>query len=83
MSNSQPCAAKNLENSIRQQVVMEIITGKTTVSQAANDYDTSRKFMAAQKDKAITAIDNVFNINKVEDDKVLFYLPNTLYKRRN
>jgi hypothetical protein len=77
MSIAQSCPAKNLENSIRQQVVMEIITGKTTVSQAANDYDTSRKFMAAQKDKALAAINNVFNINKVEDDKILFHLPIT------
>ncbi len=63
----------------KKKIAFEIITNKTTVSDAAKKNDVSRKFIRQQKNKGITAIDNIFAKDAANDDdkKVLFYIPVT------
>jgi hypothetical protein len=47
------------------------------VTDLANTFNTSRKFIYAQKEKAAKALDTAFAPKEPADDRVLFYLPVT------
>jgi len=68
----QACAAQQLNVEDRKNIAIEVVSQKKTITQAANDYDTSRKFIEQQRDKALAGIENNF---KEQESDVLFYLP--------
>jgi hypothetical protein len=70
----QACAAKDLNLEQRKHIALEVISNDKTVTQAANDSNTSRKFIEDQRDKALEGIEQSF---KEQETEVLFYLPIT------
>ena len=56
----QACAAKNLGSEQRKQIALDVISNDKTVTQAANDNNTSRKFIENQRAKALAGIDKTF-----------------------
>jgi len=71
-----PCAARLLEPSQRRDLVLPILSGHDSISQAARDHDVSRKFVAQQIDTARHALDHAFAPAEPNHD-VLFMLPVT------
>lgn len=63
----------------RKRLAIEAITGLSTITKLANDADTSRKFIYAQKEKAETALNNAFLPQENEKEQVLFYIPVTKF----
>jgi hypothetical protein len=69
-------AAKSLDQSIRQQIGVSVLADKGAISNLSRQYLTSRKFIYAQKNKALEAINNAFSDND-NDSEVLFHIPVT------
>jgi hypothetical protein len=61
----------------RKHLAIEAIAGTATITELAQNANTSRKFIYAQKKKAEIALNKVFVEEKSEQEKVLFYLPIT------
>jgi len=76
MSNSYPSTSQQIDLATRQQIGISALTGKESISDISRQHDTSRKFVYAQKDKALAAIDDAFSESK-KDTEVLFYIPVT------
>lgn len=68
--------AKQINNDQRKVLAYDALVGKKPISQLANRNDVSRKFIYAQKNKAIKAIDDAFS-KPQKEEKVLFYIPVT------
>ena len=69
-------SAKQLTSKIRQKIAISALNTNENISQISRQYDTSRKFVYAQKEKATDALNEVFS-EEVDDSKVLFYIPVT------
>ena len=69
-------SASTLSPQARKRLAIEAVAGVATITKLANDADTSRKFIYAQKQKAETALDKAFS-EEATEDKVLFYIPVT------
>jgi|CXWL01.1.fsa_nt_gi hypothetical protein len=61
----------------RKQLAIDAIAGMSTITKLANDAETSRKFIYAQKEKAEEVLNNAFAEPGEEKEKVLFYIPVT------
>ena len=61
----------------RKRLAVGAIARVSTISKLADDADTSRKFIYAQKEKAETALNNAFAEREEGEEKVLFYIPVT------
>ena len=59
--NSNPHTAKQLDAIMRQKIAISALTPNENISQISRQYDTSRKFVYAQKEKASDAINEVFS----------------------
>src|SRR5262245_31173391 len=71
------CPANRLAPSQRQALPVEALAGARPVTQLAEDYQVSRKFVYQQADKAAQALSEAFTPDPPDDDAVLFYLPVT------
>ena len=71
-----PCPAKSMSNDTKKSLAIKTITGEQTISAIANDYQVSRKFVSNQKQKILTAVNEVFDEN-ADDDAVLYQIPVT------
>jgi hypothetical protein len=71
------CPAKALTPPQRQELALHALAGTETVSQLADDYGVSRKFIYQQSAKAQQALDLAFGPKGAPDDQVLFDLPVT------
>ena len=69
--------ASELNFKERKELAIHAITGKSTITSLAEEAKTSRKFIYAQKDKAIKALGTAFSEVEPDEEKVLFYLPVT------
>jgi hypothetical protein len=74
--NSNQYTAKQLDPIMRQKIAISALTSNENISQISRQYDTSRKFVYAQKEKASDALNEVFS-GEADDSKVLFYIPVT------
>jgi hypothetical protein len=70
------CAAKSLPPSQRLQIGLHALAQTQTVTDLADEFDVSRKFVCQQKARAAEALDDAF-APQPADDQVLFYLPVT------
>ena len=68
--------AKQLDPINRQKIAILALSPDQNISQISRQYNTSRKFIYAQKEKASDALNEVFS-GEVGDSKVLFYIPVT------
>ena len=76
IDSDRSCAAHRLTPPQRRDLVLPILSGHQSTSQAAREHDVSRKFVAQQTDKARTALEQAFTPTP-PDDAVLFHLPVT------
>lgn len=67
-------AARNMSNDQKKHLALAAFTQVKTVTQLADENDTSRKFIRQQKCTVVQAIDAAFHPT-VTTDRVLFYLP--------
>ena len=65
--------AHQMDNEQRESVALEIISGNTTITEAANEHNTSRKFIREQKEKGLDGIRKEFH-QQVNQD-FINYLP--------
>ena len=70
------CPAKTLAPSERLQIGLQALAQSQTVTDLADEFDVSRKFVAKQAAIADRALDEAF-APRASDDEVLFYLPVT------
>lgn len=70
------CPASQMDGIQRKEIALGAIIKEQPISHIAKEQEVSRKFVYAQKGKAISAIDDAFT-KEEEKDKVLFYLPVT------
>ena len=70
------CPAKALPPSQRLQIGLQALAGTESITDLANEFDVSRKFVGQQRTRAAEALDDAF-APQPSDDKVLFYLPVT------
>ncbi len=61
----------------KKRVALDVITNNKSITNLADENNTSRKFIRQQGKNAQKAIDNVFNIDGSNDDNVLYNLPVT------
>jgi hypothetical protein len=71
------CAAHALHSIQRQELALEAIGNKTSVTQIASCHRVSRKFVYQQKEIALEGIAEAFTSPSSEDSAVLFHLPIT------
>jgi hypothetical protein len=71
------CPAQLLAPPQRQQLAVAAVAGTCPVTQLAQDYGVSRKFVYQQADKAAQALTAAFAPDLPADDRVLFWLPVT------
>jgi hypothetical protein len=71
-----PCAAQKLSPQQRQRLALDVLAGQP-IAELARKYRVSRKFIRAQRQIALDALDNAFVPGLPDDQKVLFYLPVT------
>ena len=69
-------AAKQLNPIMRQKVAISALASNENISQISREYNTSRKFVYTQKEKASTALNDAFS-EKIDDTEVLFHIPVT------
>ena len=69
--------ALDLNLNKRKELAIHAISGKSTITSLAEKTNTSRKFIYAQKDKGIKALDTAFSEVEPDEEKVLFCLPVT------
>jgi hypothetical protein len=70
------CAARGLYSTQRQEIALEAIGNKASITRIANDLGVSRKFVYQQKEIALNGITEAFKPSPL-DDSVLFHLPIT------
>jgi hypothetical protein len=70
------CPAKALPPSQRLQIGLQALAGTESITNLADEFDVSRKFVYQQKACAEEALDDAFAPQQ-GDDQVLFYLPVT------
>lgn len=70
------CPAKTFAPSERLQIGLQALAQSQTVTDLADEFDVSRKFVAKQAAIADRALDEAF-APRASDDEVLFYLPVT------
>ena len=70
------CAAHVLHPTQRQEIALEVLGNKTSITQVANHLGVSRKFVYQQKEIALNGIGEAFNRPLLEDS-ILFHLPVT------
>src|ERR1700680_1874257 len=70
------CAAKSLPPSQRLQIGLQALAGTQTITDLADAFDVSRKFVARQAATAHAALTDAFD-PPAADDEVLFHLPVT------
>ena len=70
-------AAHLLNSTKRKEIGIHAITGITPISQVANLYSVSRKFVYQQKEKALDGIAYAFEKPSTMDKEVLFHIPVT------
>jgi hypothetical protein len=70
------CAAKTLPPSQRQNLALQALAGKQSITDLADEFDVSRKFVYRQSAIAEHALVNAFDPTPTDDD-VLFQLPVT------
>jgi hypothetical protein len=70
------CPAKALPPSQRQQIGVQALAGAQSITNLADEFDVSRKFVSRQAGIAERALDDAFDPEPA-DDGVLFYLPVT------
>ena len=70
------CPAKSMPLERKKRAALEAISQKKTITELADEYKTSRKFVRQQGRKAQAAIDNVFHLEKAGNDGI-YYLPVT------
>lgn len=70
-------AAFSLSLEQRKDLAVQAIAKTVSITQLAQDTETSRKFIYAQKEKAQLALDSAFSDQQQDQEKVLFYLPVT------
>jgi hypothetical protein len=75
--HSDPCPAKQLALPQRQELARQALAGQVPITELANTYNVSRKFVYQQQSIAVNAIDTAFQPTPDDDDKVLFHLPIT------
>ena len=68
--------AQALSPSERQELALQALSGHQPITTLAEQHQVSRKFIYAQKDKALQALDETFD-PAADDKEVLFYLPVT------
>lgn len=71
------CPAKALDPSQRMQIAIQAISGAESITNLADEFDVSRKFVAGQADKARAALDEAFAPAGPSDDEVLYSIPVT------
>jgi hypothetical protein len=71
------CRAHLLEPQQRQQLAVAALAGARPVTQLAQEYQVSRKFVYQQADQAEQALTEAFAPDLPTDDRVLFWLPVT------
>lgn len=71
------CAAKALEPSQRLTIGVQALAGGQNISDLADQFDVSRKFVYQQATTARTALNEAFAAPEVAEEKVLFHLPVT------
>jgi hypothetical protein len=70
------CPAKALPPSQRLQIGLQALAGTESITNLADEFDVSRKFVYQQRTRAEEALDDAFAPQRA-DDQVLFYLPVT------
>jgi hypothetical protein len=70
------CPAKALPPSQRLQIGLQALAGTESITDLADAFDVSRKFVCQQRTRAEEALDDAFAPQQA-DDQVLFYLPVT------
>ena len=68
--------AANLPPGIRKHLAVKVLSKQEPVTQIAEQYDVSRKFLYQQKETAAEALEQAFALRSREPE-VLFYLPVT------
>ena len=74
--DSYQSTAKQLDPINRQKIAISALNPNKNISEISRQYETSRKFIYAQKNKASDALNEVFS-GEAGDSKVLFYIPVT------
>jgi hypothetical protein len=77
LQSPSPCPAKALVSSQRQTLAMQALSGTPSITQLAQDYDVSRKFVYQQAATAQDALTKAFAVKEPPSDEVLFHLPVT------
>jgi hypothetical protein len=70
------CPAKALPPSRRLQIGLQALAGSEAITNLADQFNVSRKFVYQQKTRAEAALDDAFAPQR-DDDEVLFHLPVT------
>lgn len=70
-------SARLMDLTQRKNIALESLVHERSIKQIAHDNQTSRKFVSNQKNRAISAIEQEFNLEEADNDKVLFTLPVT------
>jgi hypothetical protein len=70
------CPAKALPTDQRLHIGLQALAGTQTVTDLADEFDVSRKFVGQQRDRADRALDDAF-APQAAQDRVLFHLPVT------
>jgi hypothetical protein len=70
------CPAKALPPSQRLQIGLQALAGTESITNLADEFDVSRKFVCQQRTRAEEALDDAFAPQQA-DDQVLFHLPVT------
>ena len=71
------CPAKSFSDDDKKHLALKVVQNKQTITEAAEKNNVSRKFIHKLKDKAIEGIQQSFQKNNSEEQKVLFYVPVT------
>ena len=74
--DSYQSTAKQLDPINRREIAISALNPNKNISEISRQYETSRKFIYAQKNKASDALNEVFS-GEASDSKVLFYIPVT------
>lgn len=69
--------AKHLSTQQKKHIALQTINNKSSVTQIADRFDVSRKFIARQKNIAMDAVDQAFSESGIAERDILFYLPVT------
>ena len=68
--------ARQMEMTQRRSLALNALSNDLPITKISERHKVSRKFVYAQKDKAVAAIDDAFS-DSAQDEKVLFYIPVT------